>query len=321
MVFAFAGIGFVTGLLLTFAFGESVFGAGPISLGLIGGLVGWALRKAISAQITTQLAPVQKKLSEVSAALDFANVQLGNLRTKRNAEESNLATEVPEQNRPAGKTIVESVQPAWVTPNQVAPQSKPQESPKQTSNASNASIAASVGPKPSSTKPISFPAAPPADLKPKEPNAFDQGIEAFKKWFFGGNIILRVGMIILFIGLAFLARQAAINGYFPPELRLAIVGLVGIGAVAFGYIKRQVRPTFALPLQGFGVATLYLTVFAAFKLFSLVPQLMAFGLMVVICAFGVALALLQNSAALAFASFAGGFARAITSVCLLIIYC
>ncbi len=308
MVFALAGIGFIAGLLVSFAFGESVFGAGPVSLGLIGGLVGWALRRTITSQVTVQLTPIQKKLSELSAALDYANVRLGNLSNKTPVEDKFTAPNIAAQNRPTEKAAEEKSQPIWASPNQTADLNQTKESLKPVSSSINASASP---PKPVNVKPLSFPAEAAAIAKPKEPNAFDQGIEAFKKWFFGGNIILRVGMIILFIGLAFLARQAAISGYFPPELRLAIVGLVGIAAVAFGYIKRTVRPTFALPLQGFGVATLYLTVFAAFKLFGLVPQLMAFGLMVVICSFGVALALLQNSRALAFASFAGGFAAPI----------
>jgi uncharacterized membrane protein len=308
MVFALAGIGFIAGLLLSFAFGESVFGAGPVSLGLIGGLVGWALRRTITSQVTVQLTPIQKKLAELSAALDYANVQLGNLRNKTPVEDKFTAPITAAQTRPTEKPTEEKSQPIWAIPNQPADQNQTKESQNPISNSVNANASP---PKPISVKPISFPAEAVANAKPKVPNAFDQGIEAFKKWFFGGNIILRVGMIILFIGLAFLARQAAISGYFPPELRLAVVGLVGIAAVVFGYIKRTVRPTFALPLQGFGVATLYLTVFAAFKLFGLVPQLMAFGLMVVICSFGVALALLQSSKALAFASFAGGFAAPI----------
>jgi uncharacterized membrane protein len=313
MVFAFAGLGFIAGLLLSFAFGESVFGAGPISLGFLGGIFGWAMRRAITSQVTTQLAPMQRKLTEVSSALDYANVQLNNLQRQGTIAEF-AAPPATQPSQTGDEPATLSDQPIWVVPNQASPQSSTLESKKPTTSTVNVNVlspkVASITPA-TVSKPIEFPSQPSSNSKPKQPNAFDLGIEAFKNWFLGGNIILRVGMIILFIGLAFLARQAAINGYFPPELRLAIVGLAGIAAIAFGYIKRTVRPNFALPLQGFGVAILYLTVFAAFKLFGLIPQLMAFSLMVVICSFGVALALLQNSAALAFASFAGGFAAPI----------
>ena len=63
-----------------------------------------------------------------------------------------------------------------------------------------------------------------------------------------------------------------------------------------------------MSLQGAGVGVMYLTVLAAFRLYTLLPQSLAFGLLVLIAALGVALALLQNSRALAFGAFAGGFA-------------
>ena len=68
------------------------------------------------------------------------------------------------------------------------------------------------------------------------------------------------------------------------------------------------RPAFGLALQGTGVAVMYLTVFAAAKVFGLMPPLGAFGLMIVFAGLGCALALLQDARGLAFASFLGGYA-------------
>jgi hypothetical protein len=53
---------------------------------------------------------------------------------------------------------------------------------------------------------------------------------------------------------------------------------------------------------------MYLTVFAAFRLYGLLEPLPAFALMIIVCGLSCALALLQNSRALAVAAFAGGFA-------------
>jgi len=131
---------------------------------------------------------------------------------------------------------------------------------------------------------------------------------AARGWLLGGNTIVRVGLVILFVGLSFLARYAASAGLFPIELRLALVAAVGMGLLAVGLRTRAHRPGFALALQGTGVATIYLTIFAAARLFGLLPILPAFGLMIVVCAFGCALALRQNAQSLAVASFAGGFA-------------
>lgn len=152
-------------------------------------------------------------------------------------------------------------------------------------------------------------AAPEAPTKPGVIEAsVTAAVTAAKTWLFGGNTIVRVGLIILFVGLSFLASYAASAGLFPIELRLALVVGVGIVLLAVGFRTRESRPGFGLALQGGGVATIYLTVFAAAKLYALFPVVAAFVLMIVVCALGCALALLQRSQALAVTAFAGGFA-------------
>jgi len=150
--------------------------------------------------------------------------------------------------------------------------------------------------------------AAPTPRPPAPPSAFDQALAGVRNWFVQGNPIVRAGLVILFIGLSFLARYAAQAGLLPVELRLAGIGAAGIALLAVGFRQRVARPGFGLLLQGGGVAVLYLTVFAAFRLYQLVPQLAAFALMVLVCALSCALALLQNARALAFVAFAGGFA-------------
>ncbi len=140
------------------------------------------------------------------------------------------------------------------------------------------------------------------------PSALEQALAAATQWLVGGNTIVRVGVVILFIGLSFLARYAAASGLLPVEFRLAGIGTVGVALLTFGFGKRLAKPGFALALQGAGVAVLYLTVFAAFRLYELLPALPAFALMALMCGFSCALALLQNSRALAVVAFAGGFA-------------
>ncbi len=98
-------------------------------------------------------------------------------------------------------------------------------------------------------------------------------------WLFGGNTVVRMGVLVLFVGLAFLAKYAADNALLPPELRLAAVGAAAIALFTFGFRLRSSAPdklAYSLSLQGAGVAVLYLTVFAAFRLYQFIPAGAAF---------------------------------------------
>ncbi|MFT4196286.1 DUF2339 domain-containing protein, partial [Ottowia sp.] len=152
------------------------------------------------------------------------------------------------------------------------------------------------------------PDAAPPPRPPRAPSPLEQALTGVRGWLVQGNPIVKAGLVILFIGLSFLARYAAQAGLFPVELRLAAIGAVGVALLAVGFRQRAARPGFGLAMQGGGVAVLYLTVFAAFRLYQLVPQGAAFAFMGLVCAFSCALALLQNARALAFMAFAGGFA-------------
>lgn len=90
-------------------------------------------------------------------------------------------------------------------------------------------------------------------------------------WFTGGNAVVRLGFLLLFIGLAFLAKFAADAGLFPPALRMAGLAAVGVVFLGLGWRLRQRamatasarsgRLAYAYTLQGAGVAVLYLTIF------------------------------------------------------------
>ena len=149
--------------------------------------------------------------------------------------------------------------------------------------------------------------AAPRALAATAPGLIDDALARAKAWLLGGNTVARVGALVLFIGLAFLARFAAERGLVPPQVRLAGIGLVAIVLLVIGFRLRKKSPGYALTLQGAGIAVLYLTLFAAFRLYGLLPPVPAFGLMVAVCALAAALAVLQDSRALAVIGTAGGF--------------
>ncbi len=146
------------------------------------------------------------------------------------------------------------------------------------------------------------------------PDFVTRAVGAARDWLLGGNTIVRMGVLVLFVGLAFLAKYAMDNAMLPPELRLAAIGVAGIALFVFGWKLRGRQPdrlAYALTLQGAGVGVLYLTVFAAFRLYQFLPAGAAFAVLALVCAFSTAIALLQNAMPMAFIGFAGAFAAPI----------
>ena len=169
-------------------------------------------------------------------------------------------------------------------------------------------------PTPSTAQEWDYSEIDPPPTQATAPAFVTQAFTLGRDWLLGGNTIVRMGVLVLFVGLAFLAKFAIDNALLPPEFRLAGIGLAGMALFAFGFrLRRQgeQKLAYALTLQGAGVAVLYLTVFAAFRLYQFLPAGAAFVLLALICAFSTMIALLQNAPVMAFIGFAGAFAAPI----------
>ena len=83
---------------------------------------------------------------------------------------------------------------------------------------------------------------------------------------------------------------------------------MGLVLIGLGWRLRRGTPGFGLTVQGGGVAVLYLTVYAAYALYGLVPSLVAIGLMAAVAVACGALAVVQEAPGLAVLGVAGGFA-------------
>ena len=128
-----------------------------------------------------------------------------------------------------------------------------------------------------------------------------------RDYFTGGNTLVRVGVLILFFGVAFLLRYLAEHTHVPIQFRLSGVALGGVALLILGWRLRSRRPGYALAVQGGGVGILYLTTFASLRLYSLLPPTVGFGLLVAIAVFTAVLAVWQDSQAFAALAVTGGF--------------
>ncbi|HET9023108.1 MAG TPA: DUF2339 domain-containing protein, partial [Burkholderiaceae bacterium] len=142
---------------------------------------------------------------------------------------------------------------------------------------------------------------------PVAPGLVERGVLAAKAWLLGGNTVARIGLLVLFIGVAFLLRYVAEHARIPVELRLAGVALGAVVLLVFGWRLRERRVGYAVTLQGGAIGILYLTVFAALRLYSVLEPVPAFALLAALAVLSGVLSVVQNARALAALGATGGF--------------
>lgn len=136
---------------------------------------------------------------------------------------------------------------------------------------------------------------------------FSRVVNYIHDYFSKGNIIVRVGAIILFFGVAFLLKYATENAYLSIEVRLLGVAAGGLALLIYGWKLRNKNQGYGLILQGAAIGVLYITMFVSFRLYSLLPAGIVFSMLILFSALAMTLAVLQNSHSLAVLSITGGF--------------
>ncbi|HSW07827.1 DUF2339 domain-containing protein [Aquabacterium sp.] len=251
---------------------------------LFGALLGWLLVRTVRQQ--RELASLRQAVTAPPLAAPLAPpAQAG-----QEAQESPAA--------PAAEAV---------QPESVGAPPEPSAPPAAVSEPQPAMAAAAALPDVSEHVPATLPVGmeplgpPPAEPRPGV-------LASLRAWMFGGNTIVKAGVAILFIGLAFLAKYATEHAQLPIELRLAAVAGVAIVLLVLGWRLRTRRAGYAQVLQGGAVAVLYLTLFVAFRFYGVLAIGPVFAMMVAIAALAAALAILQEAPALAVIGALGGFA-------------
>ncbi len=268
-------IGLLIGLLLGSVFG---FGEGTLVGGLLGALAGAVF----------SLFRQQSHQSEIETRLAALEVTVADLR-KQLFGLTRVAIPKPDES---------AIAPA---PLQPAPAIEPE-------------AVASIPAQPARAyTPVTFPEPAQvyepvaSDERIASPPAESWPINRAWAWLTGGNALVRVGVVVLFFGVAFLLKYAYDHSHVPIEVRLIGVALGAVIMLVIGWRLRASKPIYALAMQGGGVGLLYLTVFGAFRLFNLIPGEVAFLLLAAIAVFSAILAVLQNALSLAVLGVSGGF--------------
>lgn len=132
-------------------------------------------------------------------------------------------------------------------------------------------------------------------------------IHSMQNWFFGGNLVVRVGVLVLLVGVVLLLRLLSDYIEIPIAFKLIAIGVLGLGLAALGLKLVKNRFAYGITLQGAGLAIAYLTTFFAYSVYQVLASLPSFIGLGLLSALTVVLAVRQNAFPLALLALSGGF--------------
>ena len=132
-------------------------------------------------------------------------------------------------------------------------------------------------------------------------------IHSIKNWFFGGNLVVRVGVLVLLVGVVLLLRLLSEYIEISITTKLMAIGIAGLALAALGSKLTAKRFSYGITLQGAGLAITYLSTFFAYSVYEIIPSIPSFIGLGLLSAMTIALAVRQNAFPLALLALSGGF--------------
>lgn len=140
--------------------------------------------------------------------------------------------------------------------------------------------------------------------RPSRPVQAKEELEAI----IGGKLMNRIGALALVLGVGFFLKYAFDNNWITETMRVLIGIAAGILCLLGGHRSHSKEyRVFAQGLVGAGIAILYLSLYASFNFYHLIPQWVAFLLMSAVTAVALGQAVFYNSLAVSLLGWAGGF--------------
>jgi len=124
----------------------------------------------------------------------------------------------------------------------------------------------------------------------------------------GSHWLNRIGIAAVLIGVSYFLKFAFENNWIGPAGRVAIGLIAGIAIVFWSErFRSKGYQAFSYSLKAVGIGTLYLSLWAAFQRYSLIPSSVAFIMMLAVTASAAVMALAQDAQILAAFALTGGF--------------
>lgn len=133
-------------------------------------------------------------------------------------------------------------------------------------------------------------------------------IQANLEKFIGENLLSKIGIVILVVGVAIGAKYAIDRNLISPFMRIVLGYAFGFGLLGFAVkLKRKYHNFSAVLLSG-AMAIMYFITYFAYSLYGLFPQASAFVLMLIFTVFTVAAAINYNRQVIAHIGLVGAYA-------------
>lgn len=247
-------------------------------------LVVFGIPIALAIWLIVRAADAKKRIEELSRRLVELESRIFQLKSER---------EVPAAPPPSPSP---APQPEAIVPKLVLPQPEPEPAPLEPSRAS-------------AQQPMReaiTPSQPPPPVEPLTPAAPKINWEQFM----GVKGFAWLGGFALFLGVAFFVKYSFDNNLVPPELRVAIGFLAGLGLLVGGVMMSHKNfPALSQTLCATGIVILYAVTFSCHSVyhFEFFGQLPTFLLMALITAAAFLLAVRLNALVVAILGMLGGF--------------
>ncbi len=126
--------------------------------------------------------------------------------------------------------------------------------------------------------------------------------------FIGENLINKIGIVILVIGVGIGAKYAIDHDLISPLTRIILGYILGLGLMGFAIRLKKQYNTFSAVLLSGSMAIFYFITFAAYSFYELIPLIPTFSLMVLFTVFTVWAAIRYNLQVIAHIGLVGAYA-------------
>ncbi len=126
--------------------------------------------------------------------------------------------------------------------------------------------------------------------------------------FIGENLINKIGILIIIIGVAIGTKYSIDNNLISPLTRVVLGYLTSIALLVLGIRLKQNYERFSAVLVSGAIAIMYFMTFAAYDFYALIPKMLAFLLMLIFTVFTVVSALNYNLVVIAHIGLIGAYA-------------